>query len=184
MDNVGHLDADRNSYGDASFPTSSPSENGTDVEVASNNDNDSDTPSGNDTGICKSIIAIGNYRLPPSDPNYGRYYDIATGKKLRSDSDRQLFDVDENEDDFGPDETFVCELYDGKGVVPIVSTQEQLGELRRALNDGVLVSAVSTIGVTEEEEVGAGGDAADKVDTDDGTDDAPQILHDPRRRWQ
>jgi len=93
--------------------------------------------------------------------------------------------VNENEDDFGPDETFMCELYDGKGAVPIVSTQEQLGELRRALNDGVLVSAVSTIGVTEEEEVGAGGDAADKVDTDDETDDdAPQILHDPRRRWQ
>jgi hypothetical protein len=57
----------------------------------------------------------------------------------------------EHEHDDGLDETFVCELHSGE-TIPIQSTHDQLVDMRVALNEGLLVSAVSTIGVAEEQD--------------------------------
>ncbi|KAL3771833.1 hypothetical protein ACHAWU_004392 [Discostella pseudostelligera] len=56
-------------------------------------------------------------------------------------------DMDADDDD-GNDITFVCELLNGD-VAPITATPEQVTEMRNALNNGTLVSAVSTIIVEE-----------------------------------
>ena len=94
-------------------------------------------------GLCRSVIAIADARLPPERRGSRGLHGGA--------GDEGEEEEEEEEEEEG--EAFVCELGDG-GTVPIRATPEQLGEMRQALNDGTLISAVSTVGVAEEEEVG------------------------------
>ena len=88
------------------------------------------TPTPTET-ICKSIIAIGSTRLHPDDP------DLLT---LSPEEVRKL----KTDDTLEGDEDFVCELYSGD-FVPLHSTSKQLHAMRMALQQGVIVSSVSTI---------------------------------------
>lgn len=88
------------------------------------------TPTPTET-ICKSIIAIGSTRLHPDDP-YLLTLSPEEVRKLTTD------------DTLEGDEEFVCELHSGD-FVPLHSTSKQLHAMRMALQQGVIVSSVSTI---------------------------------------
>jgi len=111
---------------------------------------------------CRSIIAIGNTRLPPSKRvlNAENEEDdvVATAattvegavavqmspvEDQREETTITMTTMREDEDD---GESFVCELMNGE-TVPILSTPGQLSELRIALNSGNLISSVSTVDV-------------------------------------
>jgi hypothetical protein len=80
--------------------------------------------------VCKSIIAVGSSRLRPDDPHL-----LALPPERR----RALYD------DSDYDEEFVCELRSTGDTVPLLSSSRQLRALREALQDGILVSGVSTV---------------------------------------
>lgn len=88
------------------------------------------TPTPTET-ICKSIIAVGSTRLHPDDPYL---------LNLSPDEVRKLT----TDDTLEGDEEFVCELHSGD-FVPLHSTSKQLHAMRMALQQGVIVSSVSTI---------------------------------------
>ncbi|KAL3817830.1 hypothetical protein ACHAXA_002697 [Cyclostephanos tholiformis] len=88
------------------------------------------SPSPTET-VCRSIIAVGSTRLFDDDP-------ALIPSHHRASSSRALYD----DDDY--DEEFVCELYDGT-TVPLLSSSRQLRMLRESLQEGTLLSAISTI---------------------------------------
>ena len=79
--------------------------------------------------LCRSIIAVGSSRLFPDDPHL----------LSLSPESRMLYE----DSDF--DEEFVCELQATGETVPLLSSSRQLMALREALQEGTLVSGVSTI---------------------------------------
>jgi len=79
--------------------------------------------------LCRSIIAVGSSRLHPDDPYLRALPPEA--RRLYEDSDF--------------DEEFVCELHSTGETVPLSSSSRQLMALRGALQEGTLVSGVSTI---------------------------------------
>eukprot|EP00580_Thalassiosira_gravida_P017482 CAMPEP_0201658610 /NCGR_PEP_ID=MMETSP0494-20130426/1481_1 /ASSEMBLY_ACC=CAM_ASM_000839 /TAXON_ID=420259 /ORGANISM="Thalassiosira gravida, Strain GMp14c1" /LENGTH=1055 /DNA_ID=CAMNT_0048135709 /DNA_START=93 /DNA_END=3260 /DNA_ORIENTATION=+ len=92
---------------------------------------------------CKSIIAVGATRLPSSYEPRTTPRDLKNPFQDEDDNDGSHVNANDNPSHHGSEE-FVCELDDG-ATIPIHSTYDQKIEMRRALNDGVLVSAVSTI---------------------------------------
>ncbi len=130
-------------------------------------DDDDDTPGTATTGgggiVCESVIAIASTRLFHSDndleDNEREHYDggsASTGNtSSHGGSNESRFGIgtnrrkkkknnnNNNKTETG-DEEFVCELITGH-TVPITATPQQVDELREALTDGSLISAVSTI---------------------------------------
>eukprot|EP00986_Skeletonema_menzelii_P000710 scaffold204_cov135-Skeletonema_menzelii.AAC.5 len=95
---------------------------------------------------CRSIVAIAYSRRQSS----GRKADPAKQgrrtlrKRDHTTTDESSDTVEEEEEH--QEEGFVCELEDGSDV-PIEATTEQLEEMRAALSNGTLISAVSTMDV-------------------------------------
>ena len=90
--------------------------------------------------LCKSIIAVGEYKKSEL-PIRRRAYDFEP-------TTIQTFSFDEESmnQQLSSEEEFVCELYSGH-TVPLDATSEQIIELRSFLNNGKLVSAVSSVEV-------------------------------------
>ena len=119
------------------------------------------TPTPTET-ICKSIIAIGSTRLHPDDP-YLLTLSPEEVRKLTTD------------DTLEGDEDFVCELHSGD-FVPLHSTSKQLHAMRMALQQGVIVSSVSTIEyvvpeTVEIHETGNESSVVEEGEEDDDDDD-------------
>lgn len=134
-------------------------------KLSDNDDDDDDTPGTATTGgggiVCESVIAIASTRLFHSDDdledNEREHNDggsATTGSaSFHGGSSESRFGIgtnrrktknkNKNKTETG-DEEFVCELITGH-TVPITATPQQVDELREALADGSLISAVSTI---------------------------------------
>jgi len=104
--------------------------------VASTTTTINDSPS----HLCKSIIAVGRYKKSEL-PIHRRAYDFQP-------TTIQTFSFDEESmnQQLISEEEFVCELYNGH-TIPLDGSREQISELRSFLNDGTLVSAVSSVEV-------------------------------------
>ena len=90
--------------------------------------------------LCKSIIAVGRYKKSEL-PIHRRAYDFRpTAVQTFS------FDEESMNQQLSSEEEFVCELYNGH-TIPLDGTPKQISELRSFLNDGKLVSAVSSVEV-------------------------------------
>mmetsp|Transcript_5060 Transcript_5060/g.8686 ORF Transcript_5060/g.8686 Transcript_5060/m.8686 type:complete len:814 (+) Transcript_5060:20-2461(+) len=95
---------------------------------------------------CKSIVAIAYSSRQPLER---RGEAVERGlKRLRKKKHSTDTGDDDNEElvDQHPEEGFVCEL-EGGSIAPIEATSEQLEEMRAALSNGTLISAVSTMEV-------------------------------------
>ena len=101
--------------------------------------------------VCESVIAIASTRLFHSDENSEEVdenesrLDGTNNTSRWKNRDKRSSNKAEEEEG---GEEFVCELITGD-TVPISATPQQVDELRLALADGSLVSAVSTIAVQE-----------------------------------
>ena len=115
---------------------------------------------------CRSIVAIAYSRRQPS----GRKSDaVKQGQRTLRKRDKttdESSDMGEEEDH--QEEGFSCELEDGSNA-PIEATPEQLDEMRAALTNGTLISAVSTMDVDLVDVV----DGDEQVDVGSGDDTPP-----------
>lgn len=125
---------------------------------------------------CKSIVAIAYSRRPVE-----RREEAKRLRKKKHSTDTRGDDDNEEEVGHHPEEGFVCEL-EGGSIAPIEATSEQLEEMRAALSNGTLISAVSTMEV----------DMFDVVEEDDelgGDDvgvsgwDTPPKSHSKSASW-
>jgi len=118
---------------------------------------------------CRSIIAIAYSHRPGGGEKKQRgVHDQGQRRRIKSTHRRKKHAIDDNSydpNDEGEEEHqeegFVCEVEDGYEV-PIEATYQQLQEMRAALSNGTLISAVSTMEVVmidvaeEDEQVGGG----------------------------
>ena len=91
---------------------------------------------------CKSIVAIAYSSRQPVE----RREEAKRLRKKKHSTDTSGDDDNEEQVDQHPEEGFVCEL-EGGSIAPIEATSEQLEEMRAALSNGTLISAVSTMEV-------------------------------------
>jgi len=91
---------------------------------------------------CKSIVAIAYSSRQPVE----RREEAKRLRKKKHSTDTSSDDDNEELVDQHPEEGFVCEL-EGGSIAPIEATSEQLEEMRAALSNGTLISAVSTMEV-------------------------------------
>ena len=102
---------------------------------------------------CKSIIAVGNTRIPIIHHHVDNVVNTFTkngGRNLddNSSTSQSSSTNNDNEDLDDDGEQFLCELYDGS-TLPITATVDQMNELRMSLNNGTLISSVSSVTVVE-----------------------------------
>eukprot|EP00984_Skeletonema_dohrnii_P004208 scaffold1483_cov84-Skeletonema_dohrnii-CCMP3373.AAC.1 len=96
---------------------------------------------------CKSIVAIAySSRQPVERRGEAVERGLKRLRKRKHSTDKSSDDDNKEDVDHHPEEGFVCEL-EGGSVAPIEATFEQLEEMRTALSNGTLISAVSTMEV-------------------------------------
>ena len=96
---------------------------------------------------CKSIVAIAYSRRPVERRGEAVERGLKRLRKRKHSTDKSGDDDNEDEEvGHHPEEGFVCEL-EGGSIAPIEATSEQLEEMRAALSNGTLISAVSTMTV-------------------------------------
>ena len=123
--------------------------------------------------LCKSIIAVGSWRFPPTEQQQQQLNQATITTNDSINNNEQQIEIPFNNNNSNnnliqqtTNEEFVCELTSDK-TVPLTGTVDQLVELRNMLNNGTFISAQSTIMVAAvKEDVDTAGGSKDDGESD------------------